>query len=604
MKKHRIFALVVAVFAALSLAPFAQADHLGDIDEKLYVALSERTQLPPAVDLEKLLPCGETFAFVKAKKLAATKASVEKDAYFAKVHEKVSRPVIDAVFAKKFGEKEARALAEISAAWWDKRFFGTFRGEALLALVAVPAEEGDVAAVFIADGGEYFSLRKAQTLLRETGAEISAVPAIAGVPAKKCGDFLFAVLGRTLFLSPSRSALEKTLGVERRFGEGGLGDSPAFWKARVRVGGSDLWFYVDGATVAKKVYAAAEKYDEEQAKELEKNPGKAMFALWAEPVVKELAPEAIDAFWGGFFYDENGVLRSQSTLAWNADRGLVRLLTQAMRDGMNKPAFFPLRDDILDVSTANFSVGEAVLQLMEIGRRATPLFALVDMQLGQLKMTQGTDVPAMLKNLSGGIATYSLYSDAGTGEKSVVLIDVADRALAKKTLEKANEFMRGNGWDIFVPAAELEAIPGVSAAFFVSNTDSAQKLAVALIGNRVCLGDAGTVRLLADAAAKPPAKSFWDSAAVKSAEALLPKGGCGVSWWHVGRSLSSVLDELKLLAGTVQDALGEEFAEALGAVKISPEDFDYIGISKTYLGANELGSRTALVPADGNADGE
>lgn len=579
MKKHSIL-VPAAVFAALAFSPFAQAD------------------------LETLLPNGETFAFAKAENLAATKARVDKDAYFAALREKILRPAFDAALAGEDGEEKARALAEFSA--WEKRFFETFRGEALVALVDVPAEEGDIGAVFIAEVGESFSQEKAQELLRELcgDAEISDVPAVGGVPAKKCGDSLFAVFGGNFFLASGRAALEKTLAVAAG-GNGGFGASPVFAKARERVGASDLWFYVDGATVAEKAYAAAARADAEQAKDFEKNPEKAMFALWAEPVVKAFAPEAFDAVWGGCFYDEDGRLRSESTIAWNADRGAVRLITRTVRDGVSKPAFFPLRDDVQSVSTANFSVGEFVLQLLEIGRRSTPLFAFVDMQIGQLKMTQGTDVPAMLKNFSGGVSSYSLYSE--TGEKNVAVFDVADRALAEKMLEKAEEFTRRENMDIFVPAAELEALPGVSSALSLrASEDGAEpKGTVAVVGNRVCFGDADTLRLLTEtAAAKNPAKSVWDSEAVKSAEALLPEGGCAVSWMHVGRSLYSAHGAAKLQPLAVKTAVGEDFAEALSAVKISPEDFDYAVVSKTYLNGNELTVRSALVPADGNADGE
>ena len=147
MKKHSI-PVPAAVFAALAFAPFAQAD------------------------LETLLPSGETFAFAKAENLAATKASVDKDAYFAALREKILRPAFDAALAGEDGEEKARARSEFSA--WEKRFFETFRGEALVALVDVPAEEGDVGAVFIAEVVESFSQEKAQELLRELCGEAPA----------------------------------------------------------------------------------------------------------------------------------------------------------------------------------------------------------------------------------------------------------------------------------------------------------------------------------------------------------------------------------------------------------------------------------------------
>lgn len=540
----------VPALCAFALAPFAAADY------------------------EKFLPDGETLAVFKIENVDALKKHVESDAFAAEFRAKVLDPI--------FREQKAD-------------FPDAFSGEILVALAAV-GEDKVFGGVCIADCPPELSLENLTEKFKAPDADAEAADvSVAGVPAKKQGGRFFVVFEGKFIAAESEALLEKIILAVKDGNARGLSASANFAAARERIGDADAWFYADGAAIAKRAYAYAAKSDKENAEKIEKHPETAMFTILATPVVKALAPEALNFYWGKIAFDETAGFSAETSLSWNENKGLVTLITGSLTDGFEKPTLFPLLESASDFSLSSFSLGGALLKTMEIARQATPLFGLAEMQLINLKATKGLDVPAALAALGNGFAAYSVASPE-KGTKMLLAQKVSDGDLVIDSVVKISELL-GLGENLTKVSAA--GTPDIY-AFRGDETDGgAAKPGAhfAVIDGWLCLGEKELLELLAARSRDGiSAGSVWESAALKAGEARLPAGGSGISCTHIGRTFASVSGMIDELGGL--EEYGAGVPEFLG--KIDPaRDLDYSVVSKTYLGEKELSSKSVVVPNGG-----
>lgn len=563
MNMHRL-PCVFASVAAFALAPFA------------------------AADFEKYLPAGETFALVKIEDADAMRKHVAENAFAADFERKILRPVVDA-FRE---DAEARGFFDALAAEFE-----SVRGEFLLAVIA--DGKGAPALVEIADCGKNFTLETAAEIHRRQAAAMGKAPVIEdceilGVPAKKLafGEDAddrsgVAVIDGKFFAATSVSALEKLVAAAKRGNAAGLSATEAFRRARARIGGANFWYYADGKSLADAIYAFAEAKDKKTSAELAEKPEAAMFAVMATPIVRAFAPEAIDSLWGTYGTDAAGNPVAESALAWNANRGLVAMITSSLREGIAKPTYALPSEGVSSVECAGFSFGAALLSLWDIGRRATPLFGLVDMQAQSLKMTQGIDVPALLSGLGFGASSCTVWT--GTEQKQLFVQDVADEVLARDALEKI---------PVACGISPMEVSPKNGApaicVFPIEGKDASDAFAVAVSGGRLFCGDRSLVELAVGGNADG-VPAAWNSPSLLAGEKLLPPGGCSLSWTHLGRSFSGLrksvgdADELDL------DFEGADVSRLPALLAFSEKDFEWCVVSKTWLGEKELTAKSVVI---------
>lgn len=567
-----------AAVAALALSPFASAD------------------------FEKYLPENGTFALVKVENADALRKHLREDAFASALKEKVFLPVAAAL-------REAPETSGVFAAFSEE--YAPARGECLFAVVA--DEETGFALVQIFECGNAFTLEKAVEMHRRQAAEMNLTPVIEdfeilGVPAKKVafgdgteGRGAVAVIDGKYFTTSTVPALEKIIAAVKGGNAAGLSASEVFRRARERIGDADAWIYADGNALAKAAYACAERFDKEQAAELEAHPENAMLTVLATPVVKAFAPEAVNSFWGKISYDESLGFTAETSLSWNEKKGIVTLLAGTLKDGFDRPAMFPQLADASSFSASSFSFGALALNMMAIARQASPLFGIADMQLLNLKMTKGLDVPAALAALGDGAVVYSV-APAGAPEKMLVAQKVSDGALVLDSVRKLAALAGGED------ALSSEETP--AGTVFSLRGEGGSGASFAVIDGWFCFGEKELLARVAEKAAGGNAPSVWDDEDLKAGEALLPDGGSGISGTHAGRSAASALAALREVLGggkfaaaadSVANASGADFSSArlcgsLKKISVSPSDLDFFIVSKTYLSDGELTSKAVVVP--------
>ena len=563
MNMHRL-PCVFASVAAFALAPFA------------------------AADFEKYLPVGETFALVKVEDADAMRKHVAENAFAADFERKILRPVVDAF------REDAEACGFFDALAAE---FESVRGEFLLAVIA--DGKGAPALVEIADCGKNFTLETAAEIHRRQAAAMGKAPVIEdceilGVPAKKLafGEDAddrsgVAVIDGKFFAATSVPALEKLVAAAKRGNAAGLSATEAFRRARARIGGANFWYYADGRTIADAIYAFAEAKDKETAAEIEENPEAAMFAVMATPIVRAFAPEAIDSLWGTYGADAAGNPVAEFTLAWNADCGLVTLITSSFREGIEKPTYALPTEGVSSIQTQSFSFGAALLRLWELGRRATPLFAFVDMQAQNLKMTKGIDVPALVSDLGFRVSSCTVWT--GTKQTQLFVLNVADEARARDALEKIPATC-GISPTTVSPKNGAPAI----CVFPIEGKDASDAFAVAVSGGRLFCGDRSLVELAVggNADCVPAA---WNSPSLLAGEKLLPPGGCSLSWTHLGRSFSGLRKSVGDADGLDLDFEGADVSRLPALLAFSEKDFEWCVVSKTWLGEKELTAKSVVI---------
>lgn len=549
--------LVFASLVSLAFAPFA------------------------AADFEKYLPNGETYALLKVENADALRKHFDENAFAREFKSKVFAPMGSAFRA--IDEDDYDEMAREFSAFSDKCF--PVRGEFVAAALAgdeVPA------VVLIADCGANFTLGHAEKNIRELAKSVEEKfviknAKVLGVPAKKIilsdekFQFVIAVVDGTLVSASTVPALEKIVRAMKSGNASGLSASAAFRKARARIGSANLWFYADGKSIADAIYDYAEKMDKETAEKLAENPESAMFSIMAKPVVKAFAPEAIDSIWASYGTDMFGNPVSETAFAWNEKRGLVAMIADSVRDGFEKPNYPLPADGVYSVSTSNYSVGVSVSRLLEIARRASPLFGLVDMQIQNLKFTNGIDVSAILSDLGYGMSTCTVL--AGTGSQQLFVQNIADDARAVDAVEKIFAMLE------FEP--QKISIPGRPTIFSFPECD----FAVSVSGKRLFLGNEELVRTAVDGNASASRADVWKNPNFLAGEKLLPAGGCGLSWTHCGNAVSAF--SRQLFSASVERGEGNPILALL--TEIPYDEFNWSAVSKSYIKKNELTTRTVFI---------
>lgn len=580
--KNTIKTLVVATLASLALAPFS------------------------AAALEKYLP-NKTLALAKIENNDRLEELVETNSLTAEFNAKILTPFLaemqkaDAGCAKDFSAFSA-VYAELSE---------IFSGEVLLALV-----DGKKTCnpVILADCSGVRDLEKIAGLYKKSNPEATLeTVGVAGVDAMKntSGEDCFTVVGKTFILSDDVDALKEFVksimtssSVKQKKAKGKLlADSAEFKKARERIGNADFWVYADGKTIAKKIYATAEEFDKKEIEKAQGNPGALMFSVLMTPVAKAFAPEAVDSVWCSSSFTADGAV-SDLGISWNANKGIVTLLTSSMKDGFEKSPLLPPDDELSSVSSSNFSVGKFVLQLMTLAREASPLFGIAEMQLMNLKAAENLDVPAALAALDNGILTYAL--SAGKPEEAVWIQNVSDEKLVGFALEKIAEKL---------PSEVLLVKVAGTPEFYNFIVEDKPVVSAVFLNGKLCVGAPDMLeKIVAQAAKGAGAPSVWDNANIKAGEALLPAGGCGISYAHLGKTIAAMLAEIQdstasaacsaetcdaegdgeLVAEEADASSVEKIAEFFSKFKTEKGDFDYSVLSKIYLEENGISEKSVI----------
>ncbi len=572
--KNTLKTLVVATFSSLALAPFS------------------------AAALENFLP-GKTLAVAKIENIDKLEEQSKTNPLVAEFNEKIFTPFWAEVKADKDPAKDFSEFSATCAA-----LSKIFSGEVLF---AVADGKKTCNLVILADCSGVADLKKIAELYKKSypAATLKTV-GVAGVEAMTSGKDCFTVVEKTFILSDDVDVLKKivksvmTSTHMKRKGKGKLlADSEAFKKARERIGNADFWFYADGKTIAKKIYAAAEDFDKKELEKAQENPGALMFSVLMTPVAKAFAPEAVDSIWSSASFTADGAV-SDSAISWNANKGIVTLLTASVKDGFEKPTQFPPSDAPASVSSSNFSFGEFALQLMSLAREATPLFGIAEMQIMNLKAAENLDVPATLTALDNGLFTYSL--SAQKPEETVWVQNVSDEKLVGFALEKIGEKL--------APEVAFVKVAGTPERYnFVVEGENVAS--AVFLNGKLCVGAPDVLeKIIAQAAKGEGAPSVWDNANLKAGEALLPAGGCGISYAHLGKTIAATFAEIQESAVATEACGAEDDGEPVvdetdgssienirsffSKFKVGKGDFDYSVLSKTYLEENGISAKTVI----------
>ena len=607
-------------------------------------------------DIERLVPADSAVLLGKIENLSAMREKAAKDALAAEFDAKFFTPLFEGVeneAAKDVAEDKdigvSEAQAEIAASRQRvcsafRAFSEEFGGEALLVVSDFKS------ALFIADCRDDFDLNKAESLLNGIGKALAdavsplpdvpapnddAVPApnddetlmraeaevdadeaaepkapeapaplrddvVAGVPVKILpagrdgGECIFAIYDKKFFLSCNREALATVLAVAKV--DAGapdadaakkpatIVDSDAFKKARERIGDADCWFYSDGAALAAKAYAFAAALDETAEQRFRENPNS--FMILATPFVKSFAPEAIESVWACWTLDAARNYPSESAIVWKEKKGIVAaLVADALKPGFEKPAFLPRRDDVVSVSAGSWSLGNATLKTLDLLRASSPIFGLLDLQFMNLKASTGFDVPAAISAFGNGAAKYSW----GVPKKTIGVLTVSDETLVAGSFEKlADAFGQSKPKAVDLPNGAKVFIGG----------DGEYHGGYVFVGGKLCIGNEADILEFASFADgnAAPESSVWNDPDFVAAEAMLPAGGCGISFTRLGLAVKNF--GAKLCGDAWNDPAEEtrcvpaRSADIFDGIrKLGPNDFDYTLVEKTYLGENELTAR-------------
>ena len=574
--------LVVATLSSLALAPFS------------------------AAALEKFLP-GDTLALAKIENIDKLEQQSKTNPLAAELNAKIFTPFLAEV---KADNNTAKEFSEFSATCAE--LAEIFSGEVLFAVVN---RKGTLNPVILADCSGVRDLEKIAGLYKKSNPEATLeTVGVAGVDAMKntSGEDCFTVVGKTFILSDDVDALKEFVksimtssSVKQKKAKGKLlADSAEFNKARECIGDADFWFYADGKTIAKVIYAAAEEFDKKELEKAQDNPGALMFSVLMTPIAKAFAPEAVNSIWSSASFTADGAV-SDSAISWNANKGIVTLLTASIKDGFEKPTLFPPSDDPASVSSSNFSFGKFALQLMSLAREATPLFGIAEMQIMNLKAAENLDVPATLTALDNGLFTYSL--SAQKPEETVWVQNVSDEKLVGFALEKIGEKL--------APEVSLVKVAGTP-EFYNFVVDGETVVSAVFLNGKLCVGAPDMLeKIVAQAAKGATAPSVWDNVNLKAGEALLPAGGCGISYAHLGKTIAATLAEMQ--ESTVSAACAAEACDVgddgelvvvdetdassveniknfFSKFKVEKGDFDYSVLSKTYLEENGISAKTVI----------
>lgn len=547
--------------------------------------------------LEKYLPNENTLVLAKIENFDKLEAQSQTNPLAAEFNTKIFTPLLNEA---KANDKDG-SFAKLSAECTKLSEF--FSGEALVAVVGTKDACTPVLLVECVAGTD---LEKIAAIYANKPGELKSVK-IAGVPAKTNAEKTegFAVVGNKFVFSDNVDALRRLIKAikseantkEPKKKVRKFTDSAAFKKARKRIGDADFWIYADGKAIAKKLYASAENFDKEQAEEMRNNSGATMLSVMATPIVKAFAPEAIESIWSSAKFTADGAA-SDAAISWNANKGAVKLLTASIKDSLEKPTLFPPSDELASVASSNFSIGKFVLQFMSLAREATPMFALVEMQLMNLKATENLDVPAILAALDNGMASYSV--SAGTPEDTVFALNVSDKKPVGFALGKIAEKL---GCAVNLPADKKD-----SEIFCIaSSEDGTPAVSAVFIGKKLCIGTSKMLeKIVAQATKGTKAPSVWDNANIKAGELQLPAGGYGISYAHLGKSITAMFAQAQE-SMTKTPSVGNEDGElivdedsaekintVLSKFKIGKNDFNYSVLSKTYLGEKEISAKTVI----------
>lgn len=593
--------LVPAAAAALALAPLVSAD------------------------IERLVPAGTAVALAKIENLSALRGKAQSDPLIAEFGEKFFAPIFSefedeasAALAEEKSETIPAARAEVSKVRREicsalRAIAAQFDGEALVAI-------SDLKNVLvIADCRADFDLEKSEALFAaldraiaenlanppaKIAPERDAVPALmpaippekspekapqkspfrdeslAGVPVKILPggrdnpDCIWTIFDGKFFLSCNRAELTAVLALAKNPAgtpAAALSDSAAFKKARERIGDADFWLYLDGATLAEKLYAFAEELDAGAEQRFRENP--ASFMILATPFVKNFAPEAIESVWSAWTLDAAKNYPTESALVWKEKKGIVAaLVTDAVAPTFEKPQFLPAHADAWSVSAGSWSLGRATEKFTDLLRASSPVFGLLDLQLLNLKMSNALDIPAAVGTLGNGFAEYAW----GTPRKSVAVLNTADPALLADALEKTAAL---------IDREKTQKITlGNGAEICVGGNDDL-RVAYTFVGSNICIGAEANVREFAEFAGgnEPPKTSIWSDAEFAAAEALLPAGGCGISLSRLSFAVKNLGAEF---AKKMEEKGFPNFCAPLE--KLGPDDFNYTQVEKMYLRENEL----------------
>lgn len=560
--KDSMKSLVLAGVSALALAPFAVAD------------------------LEKYLPDGGTYAIVKIENVKQLQTQLEADPLLAEFGDKIVTPISN----DNEDMTAAFALMQSVAGEYSK----TFSGEAVLALI-----KGDAScdAVIIADCDKNFTPEMAAELLQKSIPEEKGDVVLEKradgsfslcVNAACCLSECAIVDGKFIGCADPENRKKLMACVKGKGAKKSIATSPVFKKVRARIGDAPAWCYVDGATVADFIYSVAEAKDKEIAEDLKKNPEMAMFSVMVTPIVKALAPEAIESFWATYNRDGS----SESALAWKENRGIVTLLTSSLKNdaGTMLPAI-PASADLASASSGTFSLGAFVSQLMVLARQSSPLFGIVDMQINNLKMQNVLDVPAVLKTFGHG--AYSCSYAGNNPNDSVFAVKVDDEKLVLKALDTAYSFVLEGK-----PAPQSTPYNGLS----LYSVGPDEKFAYTFVDGYLCAGQSDSVKKFIASKKNP---SIWECPEVKAAlQTQMPAECCLVSYTHVGKTLSGIVSAsqqemektIEELGGDAEETIdGDALLSAIRKLKISDADFNYSIISKTYLNGNELVTKSVTI---------
>jgi len=533
-------------------------------------------------DIEKLLPANSTLALAKVENLSALEEKAKTDALVAEFRTRIFSK-IKAQAAK----KDPDGLTDASA--WCDALAGTFRGEAVIACTNVGKE---FAVVFIADCERGLDVEKTTATLLNGPEGVSAGKIsnakFGSVPVKVFRDgetkFYAAEVSEKYILSTDRGAMKSVLSSAKQADskqnttkkkKPGIFDSEAFKTARERIGVADVWVYIDGKTIAKAAYEAAHDADEKSAKEMAERKSTEISLdsmISKTQIVKALAPEALDSIWLCMTFDAAKNYPSESSISWNKKAGLVgAFFGGACADGFEKLPTFPVRADFVGASSINYSVGKMVRDLMYIGRTTTPMFAALDFGMQNLKAKEGIDIPAWLAALDHGAYSYQW------GKNSVCVLSISSDDFAVKSARAIAAGKSGLLVENELDKQPIFTISGYPLSFLARDG----KL---YFGETSMLSEFASFAFKADSGT-----SIWNTDAFKKAEATLPAGGFGIDYSNFG-------EKLKLALTTIAEQMpeGDDFLSA-AISGLGDDAFDYTSISKSYLGTNEVTTRSRII---------
>lgn len=532
-----------------------------------------------AADIEKFLPATETLSFVKIENISSLEKKAKTDALVAEIRTRIFSKI------KEQAAKEAPKDTENVGTWLEE-LSEDFAGEAV---VACSCFDNEFSFVFIADCAKGLDVEETTLTLLE-GPEDGAKPKIstiqvAGVPVKvfKGNPKFYATkVDKKYILSTDKKAISAVisavkLGKSKK--PSGIFASASFKNARERMGKADVWFYFDGKTAADLAYDFARDADKKTEEEMQTHDSTELSLdamISKTQLVRAIAPEALNSVWGYWTLDAAENYPSEFSLSWNEKRGLIgAFFGEAFKNGFEKLPVFPAREDFVSVSTVNYSIGTAILNLLNIARTATPMFSMgADFMAQNLKASEGIDVYAWLGAIKHGASNYTW------GKKEISVFTVSSDEFA---VNSARAIAAGESRMI-----TESALPDGTPMFTMTNA----KVSFVARNGKLYIGETtALIEFASFALSKTPTVSIWDDAKFKEAEAILPAGGAGISYMHLGKSIKEGLETI--VEESKSDDVSRFFVPILSSFGV--DAFDYTSISKVYLGENEVTMRGYLI---------